>query len=577
MPGILDILGALGSNLLGGQQPPPPAQRAPRELPGYGGTGNPLMAGFQNFTQAGSPMGAIGGLITGLTSGQRTDPVGAYQQQANMVYRSLLDQGYPEPQARLMASDPQTMKSMMPTFEQLQPKLVETGTDPWSGQKTYVWQHPNGRITPADLSGAGGGGLPGGGGIPGPGVGAVSNAPLQAAPGSRGPMPLPGGGAGDQGGTGAPPMTPSPTATVTPPRPVPPAAPTPGATAGPGGPAATLAPGTLVPTEMNAFSDAVRRGVQGEDLYNYLPVERRNLIKQMIGGEMPPATLASRGVGAAAQQQLLQIATMIDPNFSPTLWQARSQMVKQLTGTGPSTLGGQIDIGNTAIDHLTRAAKIAESLGNTNFGGPWLSHTINTLRNNLSTDQAAKVAALQDAAQHYGQEITKFYAGGPGGEAERSRFLSALDGAKSGKEIASVIEAEADLMQGRVRQYEDQIRTTLGETGVKKYPVIKPESEGNLRTIANTVAQMRGQAPATPAGTPGAPAAPQTSVPTVAQGAPGTATAGAGAPGQSGTGAPAAPAATTPKVSMRDRYNQLEAEGKNKNQIHMQMFQEGYR
>jgi hypothetical protein len=381
-------------------------------------------------------------------------------------------------------------------------------------------------------------------------------------------MPLPGVGAGDQGGTGSPPMPPSPTATLPPAAPgvpagapLPPAAGAPGATVGP--PAATLAPGTLVPTEMNAFSDAVRRGVQGEDLYNYLPVERRNLIKQMIGGEMPPATLASRGVGAAAQQQLLQIATMIDPGFTPTRWEARNQMVKQLTNTSPQSTGGSILIGNTAIGHLLQTAKEAVKLNNVSgLGSSDLARAANAVRNRTVPQQAI-IGALTSLATKYGDESTKFYAGGKGGVTERTAFGKELDPNKSGPELAGVFEAEANALEAKVNEYETSIRDALGEEGVQKYPVLRPQARAELEELKSVIAQLRGDIPAKAqqqlvstgrpqiaVGTPGTPAAPQTAVPTVAQGAPGTSTAGVGAPGQSGTGAPAAPARTTPAAGL---------------------------
>jgi hypothetical protein len=211
MPGILDILGALGSNLLGGQAPQQSQQRQPPALPGYGGGDNPLMAGFQNFTQAGSPMGAIGGLITGLTSGQRTDPVGAYQQAANLTYRALLRAGVPDAQAQLAAVNPTAQAAVMKDlFPQWQAEKIGNTIVPFNpagGQMKTGAAY----TAPQTEQVAPGSGLyqtqPLIGGQP------IQTAPLSAVPGSRGPMPLPGAGAGDQGGTGAPPMPPSPTAT----------------------------------------------------------------------------------------------------------------------------------------------------------------------------------------------------------------------------------------------------------------------------------------------------------------------------------------------------------------------------
>ena len=71
------------------------------------------------------------------TTGQRTDPVGLYQQMAGMTYKALLDAGVPEPQARLGATNPDVQKAitakMFPTYV---PKNIgnTTGSNPATGR-----------------------------------------------------------------------------------------------------------------------------------------------------------------------------------------------------------------------------------------------------------------------------------------------------------------------------------------------------------------------------------------------------------------------------------------------------------
>jgi hypothetical protein len=112
MAGLLDFLTG-GGGVLGGQSEP-----SQRRLPID--PDNPLGTGLQNFLQSRSPASAIGNLITGLTSGMHTDPVGSSLQMANLTYQGLIDAGVPEVQARLGATNPDVQRAivarMFPTY-----------------------------------------------------------------------------------------------------------------------------------------------------------------------------------------------------------------------------------------------------------------------------------------------------------------------------------------------------------------------------------------------------------------------------------------------------------------------------
>ena len=143
-------------------------------------------------------------------------------------------------------------------------------------------------------------------------------------------------------------------------------------------------------------------------------------------------------------------------------YSARRTMRNQLSSSAPSSLGGQINIGNTAAGHLADLTQKALELGNVDTGIAPLTAAINGVRG-IGTEQAAKMEALKGAAQHYGQEITKFYAGSPGGTAERDRFIESVNGARSPKELAAILATEGELMRSRLDALGGQIKGVLGE------------------------------------------------------------------------------------------------------------------
>lgn len=104
-------------------QAPPPQALPPSRGPDVG---DRLMAGLQNvLNQPFSPQG-IGSMITGLMTGQRTDPVGATQQIAERTYSAMRQAGYSHPEAVLAATNPQVMEAIVKNAYQ-EPKSAITG------------------------------------------------------------------------------------------------------------------------------------------------------------------------------------------------------------------------------------------------------------------------------------------------------------------------------------------------------------------------------------------------------------------------------------------------------------------
>ncbi len=236
----------------------------------------------------------------------------------------------------------------------------------------------------------------------------------------------------------------------------------------------------------------INHNLAGEEYLAQFPPEVQSAVKNYVEGKSMPTGNPRKGFTQAVKMIAQKYGDEIGLPADDTSFAARRTMRTQLSSTTPGSMGGQVNFGNTSLEHLMEVAKSAEALKNQDWYLTWLSQGVNSIRG-LSTDQAAKVNALQTKVQHYGQEITKFYAGSPGGEAERNRFLQSISAAKTPQELAAAIQAERELIPGRMVQIENQIKTTLGEEGAKKYPTIRPGTQHALDEIDATVRRMRGE------------------------------------------------------------------------------------
>ena len=235
-----------------------------------------------------------------------------------------------------------------------------------------------------------------------------------------------------------------------------------------------------------------RSDLKGDEYLNQFGPEIKSAVKSYMDGESMPTGNARRGFIENVKMIAQKYGQDIGMPADDTTFAARKQMRTTLSKTEPNSMGGQINFGNTAIQHLSELAHKAAELQNKDLYITPLSEGVNAVRGKF-TDQAAKIDALKAAAQHYGEEITKFYAGSPGGEGERTRFLHSLDAAKTPQQLAAVIETEKALMHGRMTNLEAQIKGTLGERGLQQYPTLRKESHSALEDIDKTVRKMRGE------------------------------------------------------------------------------------
>lgn len=231
--------------------------------------------------------------------------------------------------------------------------------------------------------------------------------------------------------------------------------------------------------------------LSGGDYLKQFSPEIQAAVQNYIDGKSTPTGNPRKGFTQTVKMIAQKVGADTGQSVDDASFAARKTMRNQLSSSAPSSLGGQINIGNTAAGHLADLTQRAIDLNNYDMGLSPLTSAVNNARG-LGTEQAAKMEALKGAAQHYGQEITKFYAGSPGGVAERDRFIESVNGARSPKELAAILSTEAELMRSRLDALGGQIKGVLGEEGAKQYPVLRPDGESALKKVEENVSRLKG-------------------------------------------------------------------------------------
>jgi len=239
----------------------------------------------------------------------------------------------------------------------------------------------------------------------------------------------------------------------------------------------------------------VNHELMGEDYLKQFSPEMIAAVKNYVHGLGMPSGNPRRGFTEQMKLIAGKYGQDIGMPADDTSFSGRRTMRNDLSKENPGSAGGQILFARTSLNHLSEVADAAENLKNQDWYFTPLTKGVNWMRG-LTTAQQAKVQALEDAAMHYGQEVAKFYGGGSTGEAERQRFMTSLQAAKSPQELASVIAMERRLIPGRLDELQNRVQGTLGERGLKEYPVHSDQSRASMDKIDATTARMRGIKPA---------------------------------------------------------------------------------
>jgi hypothetical protein len=263
----------------------------------------------------------------------------------------------------------------------------------------------------------------------------------------------------------------------------------------------------------------VNSDLTGEAYLKQFPPEIQSAVKAYVGGESMPTGNPRAGFTQAVKQIAQKYGQDIGTPADDAAFSERRKMRTDIGSSSPNTMGGIISNGKSAFEHLANLGDKYAALGNyngPNFPGGGHVATLGNAAGNIvgpTSAQQDKIAQTNDNALKYGQEATKFYAGSGGGEAERMAALHGISPrTASSNEMAGFLQTEKELMLGRLKQKEEQIRGTLGQEYLNQHPVMTPDLQKTLARIEGNIAKLRGgtaPAAAAPAGGPTGPAPPK--------------------------------------------------------------------
>lgn len=221
-------------------------------------------------------------------------------------------------------------------------------------------------------------------------------------------------------------------------------------------------------------------------------------VQGLANYKINPTSLSTKG---GHREFLLGKTLQYDPSYDQAGYNAKAAAIKEFNAGGPSSPAGQITAGNTAIQHLHEMAEAAKRLkelpGFLHYvesrGIPFLSYAAAAMKNAAlkGTPEGQALADFMTAANHYSEEVTKFYAGSGGSESERGRALANLDPAKSLPELLSAFKTEGNLMSGKINALQDRFKTAMGpkawltavEGAGTQFPILQQKSQEALQKI----------------------------------------------------------------------------------------------
>ncbi len=198
---------------------------------------------------------------------------------------------------------------------------------------------------------------------------------------------------------------------------------------------------------------------QGEDFLRTLPPQRAQLIRSIANGD---TAMPSMNRSSAANVLLNEQVQQYDPTASAITLQTRKATRQNFT-TGP---GGQaLAAATTVTGHLSDLLTDIDKLHNSTR--PLQNTVAQAVGGQIGNQQQqAAVAAFNNKKVTLAQELTKFYRGTGGAEADVHNFMKQLDATSSPVTLRSTIQSIAEAMQSRMGALQDQYNSGMIGTNV---------------------------------------------------------------------------------------------------------------
>ena len=237
-------------------------------------------------------------------------------------------------------------------------------------------------------------------------------------------------------------------------------------------------------------------------MYANLPPGLASQVKSVVEGRTlyPTNFFLKTPLG----QELATLATLVDPAFEAGNATAQVQTRKDFETGGPNSVAGTITAGNTAIQHLGQLSDTIEELGKSDTGIPLLNSAKNAI--GTATGGAIPVVQFNNIMGKLAEELTKFYRGTGGDQADVQRDLANFNPNMSLPQLRAATQTVAGLVASKVNALQDRWHTAMGPN-VPDFPIVQPHSAQALSVI-----QQRG----TPAASDNAGAPPVATVKTPA-------------------------------------------------------------
>lgn len=270
-----------------------------------------------------------------------------------------------------------------------------------------------------------------------------------------------------------------------------------------------------------AEKDNIPEGLQppssfrDEDYLKTIPADDVPLVRGLTDYQLNPSSFSLRsphaGVPSERERLISEAARYTtDPKtgaaeYDQTLYPAKQKAVNDfLSGTSPQSSATVMTAGNTAIQHASELYDLVDkiktlppdqqswfsksmdsiSAAATSTGIPYATYAAQQIKNSglAGTPAGEMLARWADAKQRYSEEVTRFYSGGNGSEAERDRSISLLDPAKSAAELKGSIAQDMTMLRDKVETYNHRLMAGMGPSAWKT----ALRQDPNLVTVYNS-------------------------------------------------------------------------------------------
>jgi hypothetical protein len=248
--------------------------------------------------------------------------------------------------------------------------------------------------------------------------------------------------------------------------------------------------GGIIRTQYDQAVAALPPGLRGPDMMRdeqflqSIPDPReRSIVQGLADYRISPNTLSSKG---GHRERLIGAAARYDPSYDMTMYPAKQRSMNGFYSGGAQSPAGIMLNGNTALQHLGDMSDALEEMksqpGILNSIGrqgiPFISYLANQA-NAASIRGTPAEAALQKfmtSRQKYVEEVTKFYAGGQGTEAERQLSLGIIDPNLSLEGLRATVAQDTRLMAAKVSALQHSLMQGMGPSAWRSALIADPNS-----------------------------------------------------------------------------------------------------